>query len=123
MESEPDQSLKPDCFKNSNQNDTYSSQLQFMPNFKVRWIQRCVYPFRDIVFLPGNPLNENQPVFKSFNSQEIPYKLGNFLCHILLRDGIPKDSIPVDSIPKNFESLSKKEKQELEIQGLNKQIQ
>ena len=65
--------------------------MSFMPNFKIKWLFKCQFPFRDLVFLPGNPLNENQPVYKSFNSQEIPYKLGNFLCHLMLVDGIPTD--------------------------------
>jgi hypothetical protein len=36
-------------------------------------------------------MNENQPVYKSFNSQEIPFKLGNFLCHLMLREGIENE--------------------------------
>jgi len=36
MESEPDQTLKPDIFKGNA--DGYNGQLNFMPNFKIKWI-------------------------------------------------------------------------------------
>ena len=76
MESEPDPNYKVECFK---QNQTYEqhspkgttvyqNQLKFMPNFKVQWLLKCRYPFKDLSYLPGNPMNENQPVYKSFNS-------------------------------------------------------
>lgn len=38
-------------------------------------------------------MNENQPVYKSFNSQEIPFKLGNYLCHIMMREGIESEDM------------------------------
>ena len=56
-----------------------------MPNFKVKWLVTCNYPFRELDHLPGNPLNENMPIYKSYNGQEIYYELGNFLCDLLYR--------------------------------------
>lgn len=60
-----------------------------MNNFKVNWLLKCSYPFRDLDHLPGNPLNENMPIQKSFNGQELPLKLGNYLAHLLLKEGAP----------------------------------
>ena len=60
-----------------------------MNNFKVNWILKCSYPFKDLNHLPGNPLNENLPIQKSFNGQELPLKLGNYLAHLLLVEGVP----------------------------------
>lgn len=51
---------------------------------------KCQFPFRNIDQLPGNPLNENLPIQKSFNGQELPCKLGNYLCHLILKEGVPK---------------------------------
>lgn len=58
-----------------------------MHNFKVTWLIKCSYPFRELDNLPGNHLNENLPIYKSFNGQEIPPELGNYLCHLLYYGG------------------------------------
>jgi len=35
-------------------------------------------------------MNENQPIQKSYNGSELPHKLGNYLCHLLIREGVSK---------------------------------
>jgi hypothetical protein len=91
MECLPDQDYKPELAKNfayqsyvPNPNVQFNN-LNFMPNFQVKWLLKCNYPFRELDFLPGNPLNENQPIYKSYNGQEILYDLGNYFCDLLYR--------------------------------------
>ena len=57
--------------------------LMFCNNFKITWLLKCNYPYRELENLPGNPLNENMPIYKSFNGQELPSDLGNYLCQIM----------------------------------------
>ena len=56
MEGEPDSNYKPDLFQNFADK---SSNIVFMSNFKVNWLVKCSYPFRDLDQLPYNNLNEN----------------------------------------------------------------
>jgi len=67
-----------------------------MSNFKVNWILKCQYPFKQLDWLPGNPLNDNKPVYMSFNSQELPYNLGNYLSYLLLKEGLQQPKNPMD---------------------------
>jgi len=53
-----------------------------MPNFKVKWLLTTATPFRELEHLPGNILNENQPIYKSYNGQEVPFELGNYVCDL-----------------------------------------
>lgn len=78
MESEPDPNYENEYFVNDN-----SSQIQFADNFKVKWIISCDFPFRNLSNLPPNPMNDYNPIRQSKNGQELPYKLGNYLCHLL----------------------------------------
>ena len=93
MEGEPDPNYKPEFFQKNkseinNLNYYNNSHLNFQPNFKITWLLKCQYPFRDLDHLPGNPLNDNEPVFKGFNGQEIPARIGNYLSHLMLKDGM-----------------------------------
>lgn len=47
-----------------------------------------MFPFKELENFPGNPLNENQPISKSFNGQELPYNIGNYLSYQMLREGL-----------------------------------
>ena len=53
-------------------------------NMKVTWLLSCKFPFQEIEDFPGNPLNENMPISQSYNGQELPYNIGNYLSYLLL---------------------------------------
>jgi len=52
---------------------------------KVNWLIKCNYPFKELECMPGNPLDEGQPITKSHNGQELPFNMGNYLCHLILK--------------------------------------
>jgi hypothetical protein len=63
-----------------------ATHIKFTYNFKIRWIVQCQFPFSKIEHLI-NEKNDNQSIKNSKNGQEIPYKIGNYICsQILLRD-------------------------------------
>jgi hypothetical protein len=51
-------------------------------NFKVQWLCSCEYPFSKLKHL-NNPLNNNEPLIKSRDTQEITKELGIQVCHLL----------------------------------------
>lgn len=71
MERAPDPGFKPELFKNQPNSSLGHSQmhnnLSFMSNFKISWLMKCTYPFRELENFPVNELNEGQPIYKSFN--------------------------------------------------------
>ena len=78
MDSEPDPNYKTEYFMS-----TEESPIQFSDNFKVRWVIQCNQMFSNFDELPPNPMNEDLPIKQSKNGQELPFKLGNYLCHLL----------------------------------------
>ena len=90
MESCPDPEYKKELFVNDN-----NSPIQFEDNFKVKWIVTCEYPFRNLEYLPPNPMNENMPIKNSKNGQELTFKLGNYLCHLIYNFSDPSKKILV----------------------------
>lgn len=91
MESEPDPDYKKELFVNDN-----NSPIQFADNFKVKWVMTCDFPFRNLEHLPPNPMNENMPIKNSKNGQELPFKLGNYVCYLLYNFNDPSKKIFVD---------------------------
>ena len=91
MESEPSSDLHKDAgisltYLQNNHNvnyPVYGQTFQLQDNFKVKWFVKCDINSRDFRDLPGNALNDNQPLKHSKNGQEIQKKLGNYLCHLL----------------------------------------
>ena len=63
-----------------------------MNNMKCSWILTCQFPFKEMDDFPGNALNENMPVSKSYNGQELPYNIGNYLSYLMLREGLETQS-------------------------------
>lgn len=53
---------------------------------------KCNYPFRDLEYLPGNLYNDNSPIYKSYNGQEVQFQLGNYFCHLLYSKGGQKQN-------------------------------
>ncbi|CDW72390.1 cleavage and polyadenylation specificity factor cpsf30-like [Stylonychia lemnae] len=88
MESEPDPSYLSDYFKSDQE-----SPIQYAGNFKVRWVVQGDYQFKDLEHLPLNPMNENMPIKQSKNGQELPFKLGNYLCYLIYHQKDPKKQI------------------------------
>ncbi len=89
-----------------------------MPNFRVQWLMKCHYPFRELDHLPNNPMNDNQPIQKSFNGSELPHRLGNYLCHVLLREGIQKSSLRYqDKLIPAFEEEKRSKKKKGQRKG------
>ena len=86
MENEPDPNLKEDLFITDE-----ASPIQFADNFKVRWIIQCNQPFHNFEHLPTNPMNEELPIKQSKNGQELPFKLGNYLCYMIYGSGLKKE--------------------------------
>jgi YT521-B-like domain len=78
MESEPDVNLMSDLFVNNAE-----SPIKFAGNFRVRWIIQCNQPFNNFEHFPCNPMNEDLPIKMSMNGQELPFKIGNFLCYTI----------------------------------------
>lgn len=62
------------------------SPIQFADNFKVRWIVSCNQQFYAFEHLPPNPMNEDLPIKQSKNGQELPFKLGNYLVHLIYQN-------------------------------------
>ncbi len=91
IQGEPDPNYKKEFFTNDN-----STSIQFADN----WIVRCEYPFAEMYGLPNNPMNENMPIKQSKNGQELPFKLGNYLCHLIYNYKDPSTKIinELDSI-------------------------
>lgn len=93
MEKIPDASFKPELFKSYQSPVAGHSQLNFMSNFKISWLVKCSFPFRELDFFPGNPLNDGLPVCKSFNGQEILPEVGNYLCHLMYQNAKDKKEL------------------------------
>lgn len=91
MESEPNINYKQELsqtFANLTQAvGSNQHTLNFQANFKVQWLVKCNYPFRDLEYLPGNTYNDNSPIYKSYNGQEVQFTLGNYFCHLLFSKG------------------------------------
>jgi hypothetical protein len=51
-------------------------------NFKVHWLCSCEFPFAKLKHLT-NPLNNNEPLIKSRDTQELTKELGIQVCHLL----------------------------------------
>lgn len=65
-----------------------NSHRQMSKNMKVEWLLSCNFPYKEIEDFPGNPLNDHMPIGKSYNGQELPYNLGNYLSHLMLKKGL-----------------------------------
>ena len=106
MQSEPDPNYMPEFFVT-----TEESPIQFADNFKVRWIIQCNQMFNYFDDLPTNPMNEDLPIKQSKNGQELPFKLGNYLCYLLYNskqsDLQTKVLCPISEI--NFEFTNKQQ--------------
>ena len=97
IESEPNSRLKPEIFANDrnqmmrNNRGGYeyeNSHNRVSKNMKVEWLLGCNFPFKVIEDFPGNPLNEHMPITKSYNGQELPNHLGNYLSHLKQKQGL-----------------------------------
>lgn len=91
MESEPDPELKQELFVSNE-----DSPIQFADNFKVRWVVQCNLLFNNFEHLPPNPMNESLPIKQSKNGQELPFKLGNYLCYLIYHSTDPKTMTHLD---------------------------
>ena len=97
MEGLPDPNYKQEIFQKIIKADKNilicnKPQPNLQPNFKVNWLLKCEYPFQALDGIPGNQMNEDEPILMGFNGSEIPFKLGNYLCHLLLKEGMDKFS-------------------------------
>jgi len=108
MESEPDPKIKPHVFKNQIDN-LQNVNINLMANFRIQWLMKGNYPFKAIEHLPTNPLNDNMPIQKSYNGSELPHKLGNYLCYLLLVDRVSPQSYRITQ-PSKQGSKNKKGK-------------
>lgn len=111
METVPNKNYKADIFQQMNQNQSKNNkmmQLSLFANFKVQWLLQCQYPFRELDHLPGNPLNDYQPIYKSFNGQELSYEIGNYFCHLLFNQADKRQyNIDVLKDPQELKSINK----------------
>ena len=61
-------------------------------NFKVQWLCSCEFPFAKLKYLT-NPLNYNEPLIKSRDTQEITKELGIQVCHLLYEQEKTKSGV------------------------------
>lgn len=106
MESEPDPNYQPDFFVCSQ-----DSPVQYAGNFKVRWVVKGDFKFHDLDFMPPNPMNEDMPIKQSKNGQELPFKMGNYLCHLIYNQKDPNKKIlcPLDKLNRAYQLTMNKD--------------
>jgi hypothetical protein len=99
MVGQPDLNYQPQCFegyRNQYNNQSKKGNQCLMPNFKMEWMIHCSYPYQDLTFLPQNPMNQSIPAYQSNNCQEVSNKLGNFMCYLIMNEGVPAiENIPL----------------------------
>jgi hypothetical protein len=73
----------------------------------VRWVVQVDFPFKDLEHFPPNPMNDFLPIKQSKNGQELPFKLGNYLCYLIYNSNIEGKKIitniqDINKMPTHF---------------------
>lgn len=94
-------------------------------NFKVQWLCSCEYPFAKLKHI-SNPLNNNEPLIKSRDTQELTKELGIQVCHLLyeqekMKSGVKPifDNINITAVMDEIKNNRKKGNYDLISKNIN----